>query len=59
MSDKLLTVKLQGSVIGQNKEFDQLFLGLGLRKVGSQKVLKDTPQVRGMIAKVNHLVELV
>jgi large subunit ribosomal protein L30 len=59
VSDKLLTVKLQGSVIGQNKRVRSTVLGLGLKKVGSQKELKDTPQVRGMIAKVNHLVELV
>ena len=34
-------------------------LGLGLKKMHAQKVLKDTPSVRGMISKVPHLVTIV
>ncbi len=30
--------------------------GLGLGKFGSERLLKDSPQVRGMLAKVAHLV---
>lgn len=30
--------------------------GLGLGKIGRQSQLKDTPAIRGMIAKVAHLV---
>jgi large subunit ribosomal protein L30 len=30
--------------------------GLGLDKFGSQRLLKDSPQVRGMLDKVRHLV---
>ena len=30
--------------------------GLGLGKVGSEKLLRDTPAIRGMVAKVQHLV---
>jgi large subunit ribosomal protein L30 len=30
--------------------------GLGLRRINSTKVLKDTPEVRGMINKVDYLV---
>lgn len=33
-----------------------ILLGLGLRKMNNSKVLSDTPQVRGMIYKVSHLV---
>jgi large subunit ribosomal protein L30 len=32
--------------------------GLGLGKIGNESQLKDTPAVRGMIAKVAHLVEV-
>jgi len=32
---------------------------LGLRRIGQRVELDDTPQIRGMIAKVAHLVEVV
>jgi large subunit ribosomal protein L30 len=31
--------------------------GLGIWKFGSERLLKDTPAIRGMIAKVAHLVK--
>jgi large subunit ribosomal protein L30 len=31
---------------------------LGLRRIGDTVELNDSPQVRGMIAKVRHLVEV-
>ena len=55
----MLTIKLRSSLIGQNKRVRSTVKGLGLKKIDSQKELKDTPQIRGMIAKVNHLVELI
>ena len=33
--------------------------GLGLGKIGREKVLEDTPSIRGMIRKVSHLIEEV
>jgi large subunit ribosomal protein L30 len=33
--------------------------GLGLGKIGREKVLEDTPSVRGMIRSVAHLVKVV
>ena len=33
--------------------------GLGLGKIGREKVLEDTPSVRGMIHSVAHLVQVV
>jgi len=33
--------------------------GLGLGKIGREKVLEDTPAVRGMIRAVGHLIEVV
>jgi len=31
---------------------------LGLKKIGSSVEHEDTPQIRGMIQKVNHLIEV-
>lgn len=33
-----------------------ILLGIGLKKINSTKVLNDTPSIRGMVAKVAHLV---
>ena len=33
-------------------------VGLGLNKISKERELEDTPAVRGMIAKVQHLVEV-
>ena len=33
-------------------------VGLGLNRIGRKSVLEDTPAVRGMIAKVHHLVSV-
>lgn len=33
-----------------------ILLGIGLKKTNSTKVLNDTPSIRGMVAKVSHLV---
>ncbi len=33
-------------------------IGLGLNKIGRTRELEDTPSVRGMIAKVQHMVEV-
>ena len=32
--------------------------GLGLKKIRQERILIDTPEVRGMIAKVAHMVEV-
>jgi large subunit ribosomal protein L30 len=57
MSDKkTLTVKLVRSPIGCKQSHRDTVRGLGLRKVNSERVLEDTPAVRGMINKVAYLV---
>ncbi len=58
MSDKKVLVKLVRSLIGQNDRVKATVKGLGLTfKIGSHQKLNDTPQVRGMINKVNHLIQ--
>jgi len=37
----------------------ETLIGLGLNKMLRRRTLKDTPQVRGMIAKIPHLVRVV
>jgi len=53
-----LKVTLIKSHIGQNPGTRGCLLGLGLKKREKTVVLKDTPEVRGMIAKVSHLVRV-
>jgi large subunit ribosomal protein L30 len=37
---------------------DACVTGLGLRRIGSQRELEDTPAVRGMIRKVSYLLKV-
>jgi large subunit ribosomal protein L30 len=59
MASKTLTVRQIGSPIGRKPDQRQTLQGLGLNKLGRSKELADTPEVRGMIRKVSHLVEVV
>jgi large subunit ribosomal protein L30 len=54
-----VTVKQTGSPIRRTKDQRATLAGLGLNKMGRVSTLEDTPSVRGMIAKVAHLVEIV
>ena len=54
-----VTVRQTGSPIRRTKDQRATLAGLGLNKVGRSSTLEDTPSVRGMIAKVQHLVEVV
>ncbi len=56
MADKQIKVTLVRSVIGTHKTHRATVRGLGLRKLNSSSVLKDTPEVRGMLRKVSYLV---
>ena len=53
---KKLKVTLLKSTIGFNKTQAATVQGLGLRKLNSSVELADTPETRGMIHKVRHLV---
>jgi large subunit ribosomal protein L30 len=54
----MLKVTLTKSVIKATKPQKETVVGLGLRKINQSRLLKDTPETRGMIQKVNHLVEV-
>lgn len=51
-----IKVKLVQSVIGRPQDQKDTVLGLGLKKLNQERLLQDTPAVRGMINKVSHLV---
>lgn len=60
MSDKkTLTVKLVRSIAGTRASHRATVRGLGLGKTNSERVLEDTPAVRGMINKVSYLVKVL
>ena len=54
-----ITVRQTGSPIRRRKDQRATLVGLGLNRVGRSSTLEDTPAVRGMIAKVAHMVEVV
>jgi large subunit ribosomal protein L30 len=59
MADKTVTVEQIGSPIRRTKDQRATLIGLGLNKMRKQRTLEDTPEVRGMINKLPHLVRVV
>jgi len=53
----VIRITLRKSQIGRPARQRQVLAGLGLRRIGQTVLRTDTPAVRGMIAKVSHLVE--
>jgi len=56
---KTIIVKQVGSPIRLDKVQRATRIGLGLNKMNKQRELIDTPEVRGMINKLPHLVRVV
>ncbi|NGM52490.1 50S ribosomal protein L30 [Caulobacter sp. 602-2] len=56
---KTVTLRQTGSPIRREKDQRATLAGLGLNKLGRTSTLEDTPSVRGMIRKVQHLLEIV
>ena len=55
---KTILVKQVGSPIRRPKDQRATLVGLGLNKMNKTRELIDTPEVRGMINKVKHLVRV-
>ncbi len=55
----IVVVKQTGSPIRRRFDQRETLVGLGLNKMNRVRELEDTPAVRGMIAKVAHLVQVV
>lgn len=57
--EKQLKVTLVKSYIGRPEAQRKVLRGMGLGKINRAVLLKDTPEIRGMIQKVMHLVSAV
>lgn len=53
-----LRITLVKSSIGVPEKLRKVLIGLGVRKTNSSVLRKDTPEIRGMIFKVKHLVQV-
>ena len=58
MSDAMLKVTLERSIIGTTQPQRDTVRALGLRKRGSSHVVPDRPEIRGMLLRVKHLVKV-
>tara|TARA_A100000171_G_C2130451_1_gene146315 strand:- start:2226 stop:2417 length:192 start_codon:yes stop_codon:yes gene_type:complete len=56
--EKSIKVTQIASAIRRREDQTQTLIGLGLNKLNRSKILEDTPSVRGMIRKVQHLVSV-
>ena len=45
------------SVVGSKQGHKRTVRALGLKRIRDSRVHQDTPQIRGMVRKVQHLVE--
>jgi large subunit ribosomal protein L30 len=53
-----LRVRQTASTIGQVEHTRRVIKGLGLRGLGSEVIVANTPSFRGMVKKVLHLVQV-
>ena len=53
-----LNIKQVRSAIGRKSDQKKTLVALGITKVGSEVIHNDTPQIRGMVNKINHLLEM-
>lgn len=57
-TESMIKITLVRSAIARPAKHKVVLVGLGLRKMHGSVVRKDTPEIRGMINKVRHLVEV-
>ncbi len=57
-STQQIAITLKRSGIGRPKTQRATLKGLGLTRLHKTVVLKDTPEIRGMVRKVIHLIEV-
>ena len=58
-AEKTIKVEQTGSAIRRHHTQRETLIGLKLNKIGRSSELQDTPAIRGMIAKVQHIVRIV
>jgi large subunit ribosomal protein L30 len=59
MADKTVTIEQIASPTRRPADQRATLIGLGLNKIRKTSTLKDTPEVRGMINKIPHLVRVI
>jgi len=57
-NDKMIRIEQIGSPIRRHHSQRETLIGLGLNRIGRVVERADTPHIRGMIAKVAHLVRV-
>ncbi|AKI97904.1 50S ribosomal protein L30 [Kosmotoga pacifica] len=55
---KKLKIRLKRSVIGFNYRQRRTVKALGLKKVNSEVIHEDSPQIRGMVKSIKHLLSV-
>jgi len=55
---KQLKIKLVRSLIGRPPKQREIVKGLGLRKLNSEVIRNDCPEIQGMIRKIPHLLKV-
>lgn len=58
-ADKTIKVEQTGSPLRRDGSQRATLIGLGLNKMGRVRELPDTPETRGMVRKVRHMVRVV
>ena len=58
MSDRTITVTQVKSAIGAKPKTKGTLRALGLGRIGSTNTLPDRPEIRGMLARVPHLIDV-
>jgi large subunit ribosomal protein L30 len=57
--DKTIKVKLKRSISGRPEDQRKTVQGLGFKRLNQVVVLPDQPQIRGMVNRVAHLLEVI
>ena len=53
-----LCIRQVRSAIGRKYDQKKTLIALGITKVGKEVIHDDTPQIRGMVKKISHLLEV-
>jgi len=57
--EKTITIKWKKSVIGKPDCQKRTIQGLGFKRLNQTLTLQDRPEIRGMIKRVSHLLEIM
>ena len=58
-SSKMIKIEQTGSASRRHHSQRETLIGLGLNRIGRVAQVPDTPETRGMLSKVKHLVRVI